>query len=181
MQLTAQHQRGVSLIESLIAMVILAFSMMSLAGMQARLLVDSRTANVRAIAVGHIDDITNRMIMNRNEALAGNYNLTWGANQTAQNCTSTGNGNTMGTCTAAQLAQVDLNEWRTRLIASIPSANATIFQSATDFRQIGIAIAWPANESPNATAGIGAFAITTAANGVACPSTFICHLVYVQP
>ena len=181
MQLTAQHQRGVSLIESLIAMVILAFAMMSLAGMQARLLVDSRIANVRAIAVGQIDDITNRMIMNRNEALAGTYNLAWGAVKALPNCTNNGSQNTMGTCTASQLAQADLFEWRTRLLASIPSANATIFQSSTDMRQIGVAIAWPANESRAASAGASKFTLTGVMNGVDCPATFICHLVYVQP
>ena len=56
-----KRQSGLSLIESLVALVVLALGVMGLAGVQTRLLVETRTANSRAIAVQLIDDLTNRM------------------------------------------------------------------------------------------------------------------------
>lgn len=171
-------QHGLSLIEALVSMVVLALGLMGLAGVQARLLVESRTANSRATAVGLIDDLTNRMLLNRDEALANSYALAWNATKAVQNCTT-------AQCTGAQLAQSDLNTWRIAVLASLPSANATVFQSPNDPRQIGIAIAWSANESKAADADNTTynepFKVTTEANGVECPANSICHLVYVQP
>lgn len=175
------RQRGLSLIEAMVSMVVLALGMMSLAGVQARLLVESRTTNARATAVGLIDDLTNRMLLNRDAALANSYALAWSATQAAQDCTT-------NPCTGAQLAQSDLNTWRASVLASLPSANVKVFQSPNDSRQIGIAIAWMPNESKaqgtttaNKAIYNNPFAITAAANGVDCPTNFICHLVYVQP
>lgn len=193
MRINTHSQRGVSLIESLIAMVILAFSMMSLAGMQARMLVDSRTANLRAIAIGHIDDLTNRMTINRNAAIGlpnatppvpSAYELDWGNEKTEETCTNNSTGNAIGNCTATQLAQADLFEWRKRLSESIPGANAKIFQSPNDFRQIGIAIAWPINTSAllkDNASNTKLFSLNELEHGVDCPTNRICHLIYVQP
>lgn len=181
-----RHQRGLSLIEALVSMVVLALGMMGLAGVQMRLLTESRTSNARATAVSLIDDLTNRMLLNRFAAMgqpgaatpvASSYILAWGATKAAKDCTVV--------CTGAELAQSDLNLWRAAVVASLPSADATVFQPANDPRQIGIAIAWAANESKAADADSTIysqkFQITTAANGVACPANSICHLVYVQP
>jgi type IV pilus assembly protein PilV len=171
-------QRGLSLIEAMVALVILALGILSLAGVQARILVESRTTNSRATAVGLMDDLANRMLLNRDAAIANSYALAWGATKAAQDCAT-------AQCTGAQLAQSDLNFWRARVIATLPSANTTVFQSATDPRQIGIAIAWRANESKASDADsatyVAPFGITAANSGVDCPANFICHLVYVQP
>ena len=170
-------QYGLSLIEALVALVVLALGVMGLAGVQTRLLVESRTANHRATAIGLIDDLTNRMLLNRDAAIANSYALAWSTTPAAQNCTT-------NVCTGAQLAQSDLNLWRTALNV-LPSGNARVFQSPNDARQIGIAIAWSANESSAADTDSvkynKPFAITAALNGVDCPANAICHLVYVQP
>lgn len=171
------HQRGLSLIESLVALVVLALGMMSLAGVQARLLVESRTANSRATAVGLIDDLTNRMLLNRDAAIANNYNLAWGAAVAAQDCVN-------NQCSGVQLAQSDLNLWRARLTTTLPLANARVFQSPNDPRQIGIAIGWSANESKAADTGSATyqpFSVTAATSGADCPAGLICHIVYVYP
>ena len=180
-------QRGISLIESMIAMVVLALGIMGLAGVQSRLLVESRTSNYRAIAVGLIDDLNNRMVLNRVAALGPlldntltdtAYKLSWGASATAVQDCATAN------CTGAQLARSDLNQWRASLGAALPGADATIFLSPTDGRQIGVAIAWRANESKaadNDSSYTSPFAVTAANAGVTCPSGSICHFAYVQP
>ncbi|MBT0569285.1 type IV pilus modification protein PilV [Curvibacter sp. CHRR-16] len=165
-----------TLIESLIALLVLAVGLLGLAGVQARMLVENRTSNQRAVAISLIDDMFNRMRNNRDAATAGGYTSDWSATVAVQNCTST-------SCTATQLAQSDLNQWRSNISALLPGGDAKIFTSSTDARQIGIAIAWPANESSAASSSAytSPFAITTASQGVACPDNLICHLVYVQP
>jgi type IV pilus assembly protein PilV len=172
------RQRGLSLIESLIALLVLSIGILGLAGVQARLLVEGRTANSRATAVGLVDDLANRILLNRDSAIAGNYTLAWGATKAVQDCAT-------AQCSGSQLAQSDLNLWRAALTTALPGGDASVFQSATDTRQIGIAVAWTANESKAADADSAAynspFAVTAALNGIACPANLICHVVYVQP
>lgn len=167
--------RGMSLIESLIALLVLALGIMGLAGVQARLLAESRTANSRAVAIGFIDDLSNRILFN--QGAAGNYVLAWGATRAAQDCRA-------NTCTATQLANSDLNTWRTTLTQMLPGADVSVFASANDGRQLGIAVGWPANEGKladtDSTTYNSPFAVTSATSGVACPSGLICHVVYVQ-
>ena len=175
------RQRGISLMESLIALVVLALGVMGLAGIQTRFLVDTRTSNYRAVAIGLIDDLNNRMLLNRNAALSNPtpYALGWtDAATAAQNCVA-------NQCTGAQLAQSDLNQWRAAVAAALPGAKASIFLSPNDPRQVGIAIAWNANEGKAADTDtakyMSPFDVTDALNGVACPANSICHFAYVQP
>ncbi len=175
-------QSGLSLIESLVSLLVLALGILGLAGVQTRLLVETRTANYRATAIGLIDDLTNRIALNRTASLAGNYNLAWAAAATAaQNCVT-------ATCNGAQLAQSDLNQWRAAVARLLPGSDASVFVSANDIRQIGIAVSWTSNESSKAALGSAAdvaynapFSVTAANSGVACPANSICHIVYVQP
>jgi type IV pilus assembly protein PilV len=203
-----RKQSGLSLLESLVALVVLAIGILGLAGVQTRLLVETRTANSRAIAVQLIDDLTNRMALNRYAALgrpqtipaiASSYTFVWssdaaggiGIPMPANNlfdCST-------NLCTPTQLAGSDIFQWRRAVYAALPGAQATVFQNTAttattgDHRQLGIAIAWPLNEAQvkDNVAGSDAskynspFDITTNMNGVACPNNLICHLVYVQP
>lgn len=184
----SQGQSGVSLIESLVALVVLSLGILGLAGIQSRILVESRTANYRAVAVGLIDDISNRMLLNRAAALgdpaafppiASGYELGWNdAATAAQNCLT-------AFCTGAQLAQSDLNLWRAAVQRVLPGGRARVFRSPNDPRQIGIAVAWTANEGKAAdddsTTYNSPFRLTASDDGVDCPANLICHLVYVQP
>lgn len=179
-----KHQRGMSLIESLISLLVLALGVMALAGVQTRLLVESRTTNSRGVAIGLIDDLTNRIALNRDSAIAGSYNSAWGAVVAAQDCVT-------NQCTGVQLAQSDLNLWRANVASVLPAGNASVFQSASDPRQIGISVAWAVNEASKDTAKFitaadvdkynDPFVVTAANSGVDCPANSICHIVYVQP
>ena len=170
------RQRGLSMIESLVALLVLALGIMGLAGVQTRLLVESRTANHRSTAIGLIDDLTNKILLNRDAAIAGSYALAWSGTSAAQDCLTV-------QCTGAQLAQSDLNLWLARVATALPGSNATVFASANDPRQFGIAVAWSSNESKASSDAnyLTPFAVTTATSGVACPANSICHVVYVQP
>jgi type IV pilus assembly protein PilV len=63
-------QRGVSLIEVLIAMVILAIGLLGLVGLQGRLHVTQVEAYQRAQALMLLQDMANRVALNRNNAAA---------------------------------------------------------------------------------------------------------------
>lgn len=191
------NQNGLTLIEALVALVILALGVLGLAGVQTRLLVESRTTNSRALAIGLIDDLSNRMLLNRDAAIGkpvspqnatlvpSAYTLAWSADPgTAAdpiNCRDNAN-----QCAGAQLATYDLMAWRRTVAAVFPGGQTTVFNSVNDQRQIGIAIAWPENERKLGSTADDALAknpmaITATGQGVACPATLICHFVYVQP
>ncbi len=175
-------QGGLSLIESLIALVVLAVGVMGLAGLQARMLVESRTANHRAVAIGFIDDLSNRMLLNRDAAMANNYALDWDKTKNKKDCTA----DAAKQCSGADLAQSDLNLWRLALTDALPNANANVFPSTTDSRQIGIAVAWSANERITDKTDKkyhSPFEVTKDKNklGTDCPDKSICHVVYIQP
>lgn len=189
----SKSQSGLSLIESLVALVVLALGIMGLAGVQTRLLVETRTANSRAVAVQLIDDLTNRMALNRYAAVGqpqlptavfSSYRLSPTAWSNTTGMTTPNPSTCLGTvCTAAQLAAVDMFAWMTAVNAALPGSQVRIFQNITttgDPRQLGIAIGWPMNERN----GLGITSTTNAAltsAGVNCPTNLICHIVYVQP
>lgn len=180
------RQRGMSLVESLVALLVLALGIMGLAGVQTRLLTETRTTNSRAIAVELIADLTNRMMLNRDHALlAAGYNLAWGAIPAAVDCATL-------VCTNIQVAQSDLSAWRQSVARLLPGGDARVFQliAPMDPRQIGVMIAWRANEgkslsdtgaSPVDAAYTAPFVINSGVPGETCPPGSLCHLVYVQP
>ena len=61
---TKQWQKGVSMIEALVALFVLTLGVLGMAGIQTRTLVESRTSNARAIAVQMSDDLLDRMQAN---------------------------------------------------------------------------------------------------------------------
>jgi type IV pilus assembly protein PilV len=66
----ARQQRGVSLIEVLIAMVILAIGLLGLVGLQGRLHITQVESYQRAQALILLQDMANRIALNRNQALS---------------------------------------------------------------------------------------------------------------
>ncbi len=171
-------QRGLSLIESLVAMLVLALGIAGLALVQARLLVDSRAASGRSVALTLVDDLANRMMFNRDTAASNGYKLAWGEIPAARDCS-------MASCSGSELAQADLNAWRLAVKTALPMGNAAVFRSAQDPRQIGIAISWALNESKAVDVDTASyrkpFTVTTTTHGIDCPVSALCHVAYVQP
>lgn len=169
---------GIALIESLVSLLVLALGVMSLAGVQFRLLAENRVSNQRAVAIGLIDDMANRILNNKDEALAGAYSVTWEADVEEADCAAR-------PCNADQLAQADIYAWKKSISVSLPGGSANVFISPNDSRQIGIAVAWLTNESSakdlDAAVYARPFNLTTDNSGTDCPVEYICHLVYVQP
>ena len=174
-------QRGVSLIESLVALLVLALGILGLAGIQTRTLTDTRLTNARAAAIRMSNDIQERMKLNvEAQSLAANPYITdfGAAPAAATNCNT-------APCTSAQLAAFDLNQWKTTLSTALPGGDGRIFASPDDTRQFGVLVSWTDNQSTAADADladyVAPFGIATNVAGVACPANSLCHLTVSRP
>lgn len=174
------NQTGISLIESLVALLVLALGVLGLLGVQLRTAVESRTGTHRMQAARLAEDLSERVKSNPlGVAAIAQYAVGWGAAPAAPvNCTT-------GTCTGAQAAAFDLVRWKSSVTNTLPSGVATSFVSGTDARQLGVMIGWAANEAnPTGSADyVAPFNVNVNAGGVSvnCPAGLICHLVYAQP
>ena len=186
-----KRQRGISLIESLVAMVVTALGILGILGVQMRTLSDTSTSARRAQAIRLIEDLSERMKVNPN-ALAdlNTYTTTFTAPSsgiTATNCASG--------CDHAALAIHDLKSWKKTIEGTLPLGQAAIFVppaessvTAGQGRQLGVMIAWRENERDNSTAykdDIDATKVRandgtlSAGAAIACPANFTCHLQYL--
>jgi type IV pilus assembly protein PilV len=108
-----QLQRGVSLVEALVALVILSVGMLGVAGLYLESLQANRTALSRTAAVSLVNDMADRIRANR--AGLGTYALASGtAPGTASDCVA-------GPCTPAQIAQYDKVQWYTAVTTRLPN------------------------------------------------------------
>ncbi|MBB6560363.1 type IV pilus assembly protein PilV [Acidovorax soli] len=181
-------QRGVSLIESLVAIAIMSLGILGILGIQMRTLTDTSTTLRRAQAIRLIEDLGERMKTNPN-ALAdlGTYVTTFAATPTVGTC-ATG-------CTHTQLATYDLAVWKKAVRDNLPLGQASIFVppaetavAAGQRRQLGVMIAWRENESDltaaykdniDATKVRAADGTLSNGAGFQCPANFTCHLQYI--
>ena len=190
-----QHQRGITLIESLIAIVIAGLGILGIVGVQMRTLSDTQTTVRRAQAIRLIEDLSERMKVNPNaQAVLSSYVSDFSDEPTPGNCASSATG-----CTQAQQAAYDLAVWK-KNVKTLPLGQAKIFvppaESAVDAtgrRQIGVMIAWRENERDTASSYKDAIDATKIRDGSGnlvtgggtdaatnqCPSGATCHLQYI--
>lgn len=181
--LRSRIQRGVTLIESLVAIVVMALGILGILGVQMRTLTDTQTSVRRAQAIRLIEDMGERMKANPS-ALANlnSYVTNFAATPTVPDCS--------GGCTAANLAAYDVAVWKRTVRENLPLGKASIFvapgEADGNRRQLGVIVAWRENERDgmsttdkaaiNATLTAGA-GTDTATN--ACPADHTCHLQYI--
>ncbi|MEO8248502.1 MAG: type IV pilus modification protein PilV [Burkholderiales bacterium] len=179
-----RRQRGVTLLESLVSIVILAVAVLGMLGVQLRTLAETQTTVRRAQAIRLIEDFGERLKSSAgpNPPPLGNYVSDWATVPTgATNCGT-------GACTPAQLATWDVQEWKRSLGNTLPNAQASIFLSTAENgdpgnrRQLGVIVGWRANERTGAAATPDYVTPLNASTNspVVCPAGLICHLVYVQ-
>ena len=122
-------RRGLSLLEVLIALVLLMGGMLAIAGLQAVSLSNNHSAYLRSQAVLQAHDMADRMYANSVGVLAGSYNSISGIPVNPPTCltTSTSEQTLAGiNCTAAQMAVFDGWEWNTANAAVLPSGLGTV-------------------------------------------------------
>lgn len=176
-------QQGMTLLESLVALVILAVGVLGMLGAQLRTLADTQTGVRRAQAVRLVEDLAERIKTN-----PGGYSqLTayvsdWTDLPTTGDCRSSA-------CAPGELARWDLRQWKLTVAQALPSGEARIFEATDEApankRQLGVMVGWRANEKSNANAHAAdyayAFVPANSPAAVKCNAGKICHLVYVQP
>jgi type IV pilus assembly protein PilV len=106
-------QAGVSIIESLVAMVVLSTGMLGIAGLYLESMRANRTALSRTTAVQLVNDMADRIRANRGGLT--NYSLVAGAPPgTARDCATL-------TCKTDDLAAYDKSRWYTAVTTSLPN------------------------------------------------------------
>ena len=181
-----QPQRGVTLIESLVALVVIALGILGILGVQMRTLTDTQTGVRRAQAIRLIEDMGERMKVNPNALANINaYVTAFADTPTLPNCASG--------CNAAQLAAYDVAVWKRIVRENLPTGQASIFVPPAESglatglgRQLGVMIAWRENERAgtktddiDATKVRAADRTFSAGATLACPADHICHLQYL--
>ena len=117
------RERGVSLVEVLVGLVIIAIGLLGLMGMQARALSLQKDAFDRNAAAELISQLGERMRANHLGFMDNRYTsslLPGDTVGTAASCTSA------TPCTPATLAQSDLVNWHRDLRARLPDAGAVV-------------------------------------------------------
>jgi len=178
-------QRGIALLESLIAIVVMALGILGIVGVQMRTLTDTQAGVRRAQAIRLIEDLSER-IQNNPDALGNLSTYTTKPTSVTTDCTSTA-------CNPADLAKFDIKQWRTAVTSGLPDGDATVFVPKGGGRQLGVLISWTESRfssSGNAlsTAEKTALNAPMAVSGtdaadqaIQCTDGHLCHLQYIQP
>ncbi len=109
-QSTQRGQRGIAMMEVLIAFFVLSIGLLGLAGLQIKALQFNQSAFQQSQAQISIYDMLDRMRMNRDAALAGGYNT----------------GGWTNSHSAGQLADNDLNTWLIAVSGNLPDGEGSV-------------------------------------------------------
>ena len=109
--------KGFTLIEVLIAMVVLAVGLLGLAGLQASSLSNNQSAYNRSQATQLAYDLADRMRANTSTAALTRYTGAIPTAGIATCLTTTG-------CTSTQMAENDLFEWNSAVTTTLPNGRA---------------------------------------------------------
>ena len=179
-------QRGISLIESLVAIVVMALGILGILGVQMRTLADTQTTVYRAQAIRLIEDLGERMKINPNAlGSINNYVSGFSDEPTPGDCSSG--------CSHGDQATYDLALWKQAVKATLPLGQASVFLApgetdTTNRRQLGVMLAWRENERDTSDAYKNNLDSTkilvdgewkAGAGDTVCPDNHTCHLQYI--
>ena len=186
---TLRRQAGITLIETLVALVVAALGILGILGMQMRTLADTQTGVRRAQALRLVEDLSERTRVNPNSlGQIGSYASDWNATAPpTADCAAS-------QCTPAELALYHLARWKTSVAQVLPGGSAKIFiaedeaassAAAGNRRQLGVMLRWRENEAsaasdyqdPIGLDGDGQRA--DAGDALTCPAGYTCHLQYI--
>jgi type IV pilus assembly protein PilV len=162
--LSSHRMRGFTLLEVLVALVILSIGVLGLAAMQASALSSTHGSQLESMVVIQARSLADAM--NANPVYWGNNTPNFtvsagaGGTPTAPNLVFTGTPptNTSGTqcnnvCQASDLAGYDVNQWAAQLLTQVPTANAQIACTASAPYGCSITITWTENSAAAINSG----------------------------
>lgn len=117
---------GFTLIEVLIAVLVLGIGLLGVAGLQSVALSMNQGSYVRTQATVLARDISDRMRANRQAAIDGAYDMSAGASATEQSACETASG-----CNPAALAGHDLYRWTQAVAVTLPNGEAHVCVDST--------------------------------------------------
>ncbi len=120
---------GFTLLEVLVALVVLSIGLLGLSGLQTSSLRNNHSAFLRSQATLAITDIMDRMRANSDAANADNYDINYGATPSATSCASN--------CTAQAVANMDLVEWRS-YVERLPGGEGEIDVDANGVAEVKV-------------------------------------------
>lgn len=143
------RERGFTLIEVLVAMLVLSIGVLGVAGMQVTALKNLQSSSSFGVAAMLANDMADRMWINQAQALADAYNHTAADNDPA-NCVDEA-------CSGAELAEFDIAEWQRQLVGYttddsvvvppvLPSAKGSVVRDGTT-SSFDIGIYWDDDHS----------------------------------
>lgn len=138
-----KNQSGFTLLEVMVAIVVLSLGLLGLAGLQAATLRNNQIAYYRAIAVQQTFDMADRIRANQAGVAAGAYNALDASIPADPDCVA-------NTCTAAQMGVADHSQWNNNNARMLPGASGTV-ASAADGSFV-ITISWNENTEAGSTA-----------------------------
>lgn len=186
-----RRQNGFALIESLIAIVVMALGILGILGVQMRTLTDTSTTLRRAQAIRLIEDLSERMKVNPNAMRTADSFVS--ARDDFPSVSSCASG-----CKLNELAAYDLAVWKQTVSSTLPQGRASIFIPQAEKalppgtnRQLGVMIEWRENERHDADSGFKDNIDATKINDggtfknqggteATCPADSVCHLQYIS-
>ena len=129
-----QRQRGASMIEVLVSILIFAFGMLGMVGLQTRTLGYGQMSLYRSQAAALTDDILDRMRADLTNAKG----TAW----------VTAVGDAASSFTGTSVAQKDLNDWKGQVETLLPSGQASI---AVASGVVTVTVQWKERDTANTT------------------------------
>lgn len=152
----AHAQQGFTLVEILVAIVVLSFGVLGVVGMQAAALQSNRAARNQSTAVALGRELADLMRGNKDVALAtsstnnpyliANYPTT-AAPTITENCFTA----TSGCTTTKAVAQFDMNQWLARVSAALPQARVVVCFDDTPYSSSTGLPQWDCPSTPGQT------------------------------
>ncbi len=121
-------QRGITMVESLVALVVLSIGLLGIASLYVTSLRTGRTALIRTQAVSLVSDLGDRIRANSRASTTAPaaYDLaTYGGAPATHTCVAAGNN-----CSANELAEDDLASWLDNVNAVLPGPAARVVVTA---------------------------------------------------
>ena len=138
------NQKGLSLIEVMIALAVFSFGLLALAALMASGLKYNTSALHRSYATSQAYDMGDRMRANRLGLDAGYYN-NLSDSGTDPGCIESG-------CTPEKMAQYDTWQWNTGNARLLPEGAGTVSLKSSDSGIYTITVAWNDDRNPDTAA-----------------------------
>ena len=137
-----KRDRGFTLIEVLVAVVVMAIGLLGVASLQIGSVKRAQDAYARSQAAFLAYSIADAMRVNLPSARAGLYDLSAADPSPMIAVTCIGEG---ATCSPAELATFDVAQWRTAIAAQLVDGNSgvvSVYDAARDVSQVTVRILW---------------------------------------